>query len=218
MGYAGKVAERERARGLRARSWTLKDIAVELGVSKSSVSVWVRDVEFDPRPRNRGPSSHKPHPLTLEKQRQLERCREEAEARVSSLTERDFFMYGLARYHGEGFKTETTGVGMANTDPGLLRMFAMWLRQFFEIDEQRLRARLYLHVGLDLAGATAYWSDLLDIPEAQFRKPYRAEPRGSYRRSKHEFGCPSVRYTDLLLHRRVMAMISAVSSQIADPG
>jgi AraC-like DNA-binding protein len=48
MGYGGKVTERHRARELRAEAWTLKDIAAELGVSKSSVSLWVRDVDFVP--------------------------------------------------------------------------------------------------------------------------------------------------------------------------
>ena len=51
MGYRGKVAEQERARELRAQAWTLTDIAAELGVAKSSVSLWVRDVEFEPRER-----------------------------------------------------------------------------------------------------------------------------------------------------------------------
>lgn len=54
MGYRGKLAERARARELRAESWTLLEIAGELGVSKSSVSTWVCDVDFVPRPRNRG--------------------------------------------------------------------------------------------------------------------------------------------------------------------
>ena len=54
MGYGGKWVERERARELSAESWTLLEIAQELGVSKASVSVWVRDVEFVPKPRNRG--------------------------------------------------------------------------------------------------------------------------------------------------------------------
>jgi transcriptional regulator with XRE-family HTH domain len=45
MGYRGKVAEQERARELRAEAWALVEIANELGVSKSSVSLWVRDVE-----------------------------------------------------------------------------------------------------------------------------------------------------------------------------
>jgi transposase len=47
MGYRGKVVERARARDLRGQAWTINEIVAELGVSKSSVSVWVRDVEFD---------------------------------------------------------------------------------------------------------------------------------------------------------------------------
>jgi transcriptional regulator with XRE-family HTH domain len=46
MGYRGKQAEQERARRLRSQGWTLADIAEQLGVAKSSVSTWVRDVEF----------------------------------------------------------------------------------------------------------------------------------------------------------------------------
>jgi transcriptional regulator with XRE-family HTH domain len=45
MGYGGKVVEQQRARELRAQAWALQDIATELGVSKSSVSLWVRDVD-----------------------------------------------------------------------------------------------------------------------------------------------------------------------------
>jgi len=48
MGYRGKVEEQERARDMRARNMTLQDIATELGVAKSSVSLWVRDVPFTP--------------------------------------------------------------------------------------------------------------------------------------------------------------------------
>jgi IS30 family transposase len=48
VGYRGKLEERQRARQLRAQAWTLREIADELGVATSSVSVWVRDVPFDP--------------------------------------------------------------------------------------------------------------------------------------------------------------------------
>lgn len=47
MGNRGKIAEQERARELRAQAWTLNEIVAELGVSKSSVSLWVRGVAFD---------------------------------------------------------------------------------------------------------------------------------------------------------------------------
>ncbi|MBA2751432.1 MAG: hypothetical protein H0U41_04230, partial [Actinobacteria bacterium] len=48
MGYRGKVVEKERARELRGEGFTMLEIATQLGVSKSSVSLWTRDVEFRP--------------------------------------------------------------------------------------------------------------------------------------------------------------------------
>jgi transcriptional regulator with XRE-family HTH domain len=96
VGYGRKFVERERARELRAEAWTLQEIADELGVAKGSVSVWVRDVAFTPKPRNRGHSSQRPHPLVD------------------------------------------------------------WLRRYFDIDEDRMRARLYLHEGLDLEAAITH--------------------------------------------------------------
>ena len=84
MGYGGKWRERERARELRAQAWTLQEIADELGVAKGTASVWVRDVEFTPKPRNRGAAGQRPHPMHLAKLAELDRCREEAEAWAAS--------------------------------------------------------------------------------------------------------------------------------------
>ena len=217
MGYGGKYVERARARELRADAWTLNEIANELGVSKASVSVWVRDVDFVPRPRNRGHPAGPFHPMRLKKEAEIERCKEEAEAWVGELTQRERTMFALGLYAGEGNKTQGS-VGMANTNPVYLNLFLNWLRSTFDIDESRLRVTLYLHDGLDLVAATAFWSALLDIPISQFTKPYRAVPDASIRSTKHIYGCPSVRYASSHLLRRVMAMIEAVTFLIADPG
>jgi hypothetical protein len=53
VGYRGKLAEQERARGLRGQAWTINEIVAELGVSKSSVSLWARGVPFDEAERSR---------------------------------------------------------------------------------------------------------------------------------------------------------------------
>ena len=45
----------------------------------------------------------------------------------------------------------------ANSDPRMVAFFCSWLRHFFQVDESRLRVRLYLHQGLDLAAAIAFW-------------------------------------------------------------
>ncbi len=59
VGYRGKVEEQEAARRLRAAGRTLQQIADELGVSKSSASLWVRDVPFTPSKRRWGPQSRR---------------------------------------------------------------------------------------------------------------------------------------------------------------
>jgi hypothetical protein len=217
MGYAGKFVERERARQLRAQSWTLQEIATELGVAKGSVSVWVRDVEFTPKPRNRGHAGCKPHPLKLRKQAEIEAIRLEAESWLAAMTDRDLTMYCLGLYMGEGSKTPGT-VSMANTNPVVLRTFVTWLRRAFSIDEARMRAKLYLHEDLDLRAATEFWSRTLDIPLTQFTKPYRAVADPTRRSAKHVMGCATVIYASTSTHRRVMAMIEAIALRFANPG
>jgi hypothetical protein len=217
MGYGGKFVERERARELRARSWTLQEIADELGVAKGSVSVWVRDVDFTPRPRNRGHARHQPHPLHQRKLADIEQCRIEAASEFCSMSDRDRNLFSLGLYAGEGAKSGNR-VSMANTNAAYLRSFVTWLRTEFDVDETRLRARLYLHEGLDLGAATRFWSDALGIPVPQFHRPYRAPADASRRRAKHPFGCATVVYSCASTHRRVMARIEAVTSQFDLPG
>ena len=63
MGYRGKVNEQEKARTLRAEGRTLQDIADVLGVAKSSVSLWCRDMDVvvSRRPRSGNLSTHPFH-------------------------------------------------------------------------------------------------------------------------------------------------------------
>ena len=216
MGYRGKVVEQERARDLRAEGKTLVEIATELGVSKSSVSLWVRDVVFTPKPRHR-PTFVSPHPHHLAKLAEIEDSNQRGAERVGKLSEDALLAAGIALYAGEGAKADGDVV-FANTDAAMVRLFCRWLRRFFTIDESRLRVRVYLHVGLDLDAAEEHWSSVTGIPRAQFRKPYRAAADPSIRRNKHEHGCVYVRYSCTRTHREVMGLIRALLSFEALPG
>lgn len=216
MGYRGKLAEQAKARELRASGMTLVDIATELAVSKSSVSLWVRDVEFTPGPRRRA-RPRQPNALERRKQAEIEELLEDGRRRIGQLSEREFLVAGAALYAGEGNKGDGS-VGMANTNPQILAFFVAWLRAFFPVDERRLRVRLYLHEGLDLDRAEQYWSQLLAIPREQFRKAYRAEADPTLRHAKHEMGCPSVTYACSRTHRGVMGLVASLLSYGADPG
>jgi hypothetical protein len=217
MGYRGKVAERQQARQLRRTGLPLGEIAARLGVSKSSASLWVRDVEFTPVPRVTRGRRRDPNALQRRKQGEIERLLEEGRARIGRLSEREFLVAGVALYAGEGSKGDGR-LRFVNSDPRMVVFFCAWLRHFYEIDESRLRLALYLHQGLDLVAAMAYWSALTGIPETQFTKPYRAVPDPSIRHAKHVHGCVAVGYSCSATHRSVMGLVHALLSDGVIPG
>jgi hypothetical protein len=217
MGYRGKLRERQQARRLRQAGLPLAEIAARLGVAKSSVSLWVRDVEFQPRPgvtrgRRRGPNA-----LQRRRQAEIDRLVEEGRARIGRLSEREFLIAGVALYAGEGAKRDGA-VKFANSDPRMITFYCAWLRRFFEIDETRLRVRLYLHAGLDLDASVAFWSGLTGIPPSQFQKPYRAVPDPSIRLTKHVHGCVSIDYSSSATHRTIMGLVRALLGGDVLPG
>jgi Putative ATPase subunit of terminase (gpP-like) len=225
MGYRGKVEQQNRARDLRAQGWTIKEIEAELGVSRSSVSIWVRDVEVDPAVWAERVGTRRNH--GWEKRRETfdrrsaaraTAVREQAEQRLGQMTDRDLFIAGLALYAGEGSKGRGS-VTFPNSDPRMISLFLAFLRRFFSVDESRLRVRIYLHEGLDIDAATAFWSGVMAIPQSQFRKPYRAKPDPTIRTTKHPMGCPSVRYSCTETHETIMGLVTALlTSDLSNPG
>lgn len=207
MGYRAKLVEREEARRLRAEGRTMPDIAVALGVSRGSVSLWTRDVPVKLGPRRLGPRA--PNLLERRKQAEITELLEEGRRRIGTLSEREFLVAGAALYAGEGSKTDRM-VCFANSDPQMIALFCAWLRRFFTIDESRLRGRIYLHEGLDVDAATSHWSAITGIPPAQFHRPYRAIPDASIRSNKHEHGCAYVRYACSRTHRAILGLVHAL--------
>jgi transcriptional regulator with XRE-family HTH domain len=209
--------ERARARQLRAEGWTLAAIASEVGASKGSVSGWVRDVAFERRRSRAAARRRGPNVLERRKADEIATLLEEGRARVGLLSERDLLIAGVALYAGEGSKADGV-VRFANTDPRMVRLFCRWLRHFFTIDEARLRVWVYLHEGLDLEAATAFWSAVTNVPPTQFRKPYRAAADASIRTAKHPYGCVYVSIACARTHRSIMGLIAGLLTSDAIPG
>ena len=118
MGDRGKLAEQAEARRLRAGA-TLAEIASALGVSKSSASLWVRDVPVPPRPGRRTARRRGPNALQRAKEAEIERLREVGRQRLAELTDRELLVAGVALYAGEGAKSDGA-VRFANSDPRMI--------------------------------------------------------------------------------------------------
>ncbi|KMS81603.1 hypothetical protein ACH49_02000 [Streptomyces leeuwenhoekii] len=168
---------RERARELRLQGWTYDQIQVELGCSKSSISLWVRDL---PKPERRDPTEQAKlaarkrweHELAKwDEQRQLTKAT--AIAEIGPMSERDLFMSGVALYWAEGAKDKPyarrENVQFVNSDPGVIRIFLAWL-DLLGVERGRLRYRVMIHVTADAEGAEKFWADLAGVDVSSFQR------------------------------------------------
>ncbi|SMQ16839.1 Putative ATPase subunit of terminase (gpP-like) [Streptomyces sp. Ag82_O1-12] len=169
---------RERARELRLQGWTYDQIEVELGCSRSSVSLWVRDL---PKPEPR---------YTPEEQRALmqaglarlratqdeerRRTRENARQEAGTLTDRELFLTGVALYWAEGSKSKSYDrrerAIFVNSDPGVIRVYLAWL-DLLGVSRERLRFRVLIHESADVDAAHRHWAGIAGVEASTFAKP-----------------------------------------------
>lgn len=182
-----KVQEKQEARNLRTRGWSMNQIQKELSVSKSSISLWVRDIDLTSAQRQqlseRGRSKE-----SIELRRKSRLRREEARRQViidgakneiQSLSRNDLFLFGVALYWAEGSKTKRGSVELSNTDPMLIKVAMRFFRDICNTPEPKFRGHVYLHPHLDRLQAERYWSAVSGISRDQFFKTSMQQSRAS---------------------------------------
>jgi len=102
----------------------------------------------------------------------------------------DSFLFGLGigLYWGEGTKRNLCQVRLGNTDPHLVRTFLLFLRNFYKIDDSRLRFALQIFTDMNQKKEEKFWQEFLNINAKQFYKTIntRSGRIGTYReKSKH---------------------------------
>nr|WP_203610548.1 hypothetical protein [Streptomyces sp. SID8111] len=168
---------RARARELRLQGWTYDRIEVELGCSKSSVSLWVRDLPKPERKRSRAEAAAIARRGWEAKQRvrdeERRRTKEDAQRAVGDLTPRELFLVGVGLYWAEGTKDKPydrrESVTFVNSDPGMIKVFLAWL-DLMGVERERLRFSVMIHENADVAGAERYWADLVQADSRAFNK------------------------------------------------
>jgi transcriptional regulator with XRE-family HTH domain len=170
-----------RARELRAQGRTYNEIAAELGVSKGSVSYWVRDMpregrlsyeEFRQRNREGVKRFWAEENERREARWQAESAR--AAAEIGSLSDREILIAGAIAYWCEGTKNKPyrreDNVVFVNSDRRLITFFLRFL-DTATVARERLTCRVLIHESADIAAAHQFWRDVTGLPEVQFGAP-----------------------------------------------
>lgn len=213
---------RARARELRAQGRTYDEIVAELGVSKSSCSLWLRDMPAPPRRRpeeeselRRQAAMRRWEPVLREREIERRNQKLTAAQQIGKINRRELLIAGAMLYWAEGCKSKPWRraeiVIFINSDPDLIRLFLAWLRMLGVADE-RLALAVHVHESADVTAATEYWSQLSGIPASQFLKPTlkRHNPK-TVRKNVGDMyrGCLVIRVRQSAeLHRRIEGWVA----------
>lgn len=219
MGYQGKLELKVRAQQLRQHGYSYSEILETTPVSKNTISRWCRDIVLSPQQEARLIESknfgqHKGSIVAAENKRKkrlesVKKYQDQGLSEVGTLSKRDRFLIGIALYAGEGDKSGGK-IGFTNADPKMIKFMVTWLREFLNIPQEKLRGAIWLHEGLDEAEAKNFWSNLTEIPVAQFHKTYVSKVKGNspkIRKNIHPYGVFSVRVSDTFKQRQIMGWI-----------
>ncbi len=169
-----KMVAKFKAIEMRKDGHSYAHIAKQVGVSKSTVSIWVQRVPYIPNQETLDRISRAVMAMkaaqSAKKQKSFKKAKEEATLDIGNLTRRDIFMLGLGLYIGEGTKStqETTFV---NANVTVMRFVVRWLHDALGVGKKHIRIRLHLYPDSDIRVCEDFWASQLRIPLEQFSPP-----------------------------------------------
>jgi hypothetical protein len=150
----------------------MKEIASAVGVSLSSVSLWVRDIELEDvqQASLRCRAARRRGEATAARARAFRRDAQE-HGREQARRADPLHIAGCMLFWAEGDK-HRNGVRLSNSDPELLRLFVGFLRRCYEADVTRIAVTCYLFTDhLDRQREVEdFWLRTLALPRSCLRK------------------------------------------------
>jgi transcriptional regulator with XRE-family HTH domain len=227
---------RTEARALREQGLDYEEIVAELGVSKSSVSLWVRDM---PRPERLTKEACRERSLEIFRkywaaQRPIREAARRADVRaafaeIGELNDREVLIAGAIAYWCEGTKNKPyrrriDRVAFINSDPALICFFMRFLA-VAGITRDRLICRLYIHESADVDAAQRFWLEVTGLEPEQFGRPTlkRHNPTTVRKNTGNDYhGCLRIDVRrSVSLYRRIEGWAAAAMSDSKttdDPG
>lgn len=166
-----KKTEKEEAIKLRKQGFSYSEILKLVPISKSTLSVWLRDIGLAKRQKQKLTEKRRLAQIKaqeacrnkrIEKEKEIIRL---AKKQIKIISKRDLWILGSALYWAEGTKQKKNNVSQKvtfnNSDPNMILLFNKWLLEACKLPLERLAYSIYIHRTADTEKAKKYWEKLL---------------------------------------------------------
>lgn len=202
-----KVELQNKARLLRAEGKSVKEIADLLGVSKSSVSLWVRDIQLSEEQKHTLKQKQNLRSAQLagaqanRAKHMKQRVAFQEAGRKKAKEMRPLHLAGCMLYWADGAKRRN--IYFANSDSEMHLLFIRFLREELGVKDSEIVVYLHCHTQNpeEIYELEQYWITLLGLSRTNLRKTY-IKKGTELKRSVLEHGVCGVGVyrTDLVQH------------------
>jgi hypothetical protein len=207
---------------LRVQGFSYSYISKKLIISKSTLSLWLKDIDFIPNKLIVDKINESNRKLVeikrVDKMQSMSHAFDFAEEKVGKLTNRDIFILGIGLYIGEGSKVGNF-IRIANSDPRIIRFAIRWFKVLFGLTDSNFKIRIHMYPDNNEEEVIKFWINALGI-KRQFFYPSSFDRRvNKQRKNKNTlpYGTAHLSIVSngdknlgVLLHRKILASIDSV--------
>lgn len=172
--------DKVRAYKLRRNGKSYKQIKKLLGIPLGTLGGWFKDEEWSQKIRDKlGAKASTAFPAKLaaivkaNKNRWAkthQEYRDAGEKEFETLKNNPLFLAGVMLYWGEGEKaTQMSRLKLANTDPQMIRLFYVFLKDVVRVPKEKICIWLLLYPDLVDDMQKRFWSRATGVPLSQFK-------------------------------------------------
>ena len=215
--------DKNRAVELRKAGRSYREICSELSIPKSTLSDWFGHQDWSKNISKKLSDKAKPFHieriLKLNAVKKIHLTRLYAEARSKAMDEFKFlkndplFLVAMSLYWGEGDKASNGQVRISNSDPMVIEIFLLFLREICHIPNSRMWLGLVIYPDINTEVCESYWSKSVKLNRDNFHKTVIIH--GRHKSKKLAYGTASAGISSRFLKEKMLVWLELLGKNIS---
>lgn len=221
------ISLKEKAISLRSSGKSYREINEILGIPKSTLSTWLKNLPLSKKVKAR--NINKAKLIWAENIKQFNKLRskeykikelgliEQFSREIPDFDHNTLFWVGLALFWAEGGKREKWSVRFANSDPLMVKMIMRFFREICLVTNEKFRFQIQLHPNITDRKAKKFWSEIAEVGKDQFYKSQvviSKTSQGKRKQNQLPYGTLHIYIGNSYLNKKIKGWLKGLSEKI----